>query len=96
MRTTAILLTLLSPALAGAWERPPAADGHAYPDCYCTNRGQRVEMGATACLRVDGRRFTARCAMSQNSPTWRPEADGCAEGLSQAPAPPASAPPGRG
>lgn len=99
MRVIAVLLALSTPALAQGWERPPAADGHAYPDCYCSNRGERVELGATACLRVDGRRFTARCAMSQNSPAWRREAEGCAEGVSRAPAPPAppaSPPPARG
>ena len=67
---------------APAWTRPPAAEGFSYPDCYCTNRGERVEMGASACLTVGSRRFTARCAMSLNNPTWREEKDGCDPGPS--------------
>lgn len=67
-------------AAAGDWrvDRPPPADGQRYPDCFCTNRGARVEIGARACLSVDGRRFTALCFMSQNSPGWRREREGCA------------------
>jgi len=47
-------------------------------ECYCTDsQGARVEMGETICLRVDGKMFMARCAMSLNVPIWRRIADGC-------------------
>jgi hypothetical protein len=67
-----------TPAGAQAWSAPPAKDGHAYPDCYCSNRGARVEMGQITCLNVRGRSFTARCEMSLNSPAWREVEEGCA------------------
>jgi len=99
MRTlVAILVALAAPLAAQDYHqtRPRPKDGFSYPDCYCTNRGARVELGDTACLRVDGRSFTARCAMSLNTPAWRKERDGCApEGLSRM-SPPASARPARG
>jgi hypothetical protein len=48
-------------------------------DCFCTDRqGTRVELGASICMQVDGRMFTARCEMSLNSPMWREQSDGCA------------------
>ncbi|MGG7566405.1 hypothetical protein ACQ5SO_09620 [Rhodovulum sp. DZ06] len=62
------------------WTAPPPAEGHSYPDCYCTNRGARVEMGALSCLRVGGEEFTARCGMSLNNPAWRRVRDGCDPG----------------
>ena len=50
----------------------------AAPDCYCTDtRGERREVGETACLTVDGRRVSARCEMFQNVPGWRPREGGC-------------------
>ena len=84
-------------AAAQDWnrERPAPRDGHSYPECYCTNRGARVELGARACLRVGGRAFTARCAMSLNNPAWRFEAEGCPPEGSSA-APPSSARAARG
>lgn len=49
-----------------------------YPDCYCTDRtGQRVELGVSICMVVDGRDFLARCEMSLNNPTWREISSGC-------------------
>ncbi len=74
----ALIALLAAPAAAQGWTPPPAKKGFAYPDCYCTNRGERVEKGDLACLRVDGREFTARCGMSQNNPVWRKVEDGCA------------------
>ncbi|MFT7390559.1 MAG: hypothetical protein ACI9ZH_000783 [Paracoccaceae bacterium] len=62
---------------APAWVRPPAKDGFSYPDCYCTNRGERVELGRTACLSIGSQSFTARCEMSLNNPTWRKTEDDC-------------------
>ena len=85
---------LLCAAAAGAQSdyhrsRPAPKEGFSYPDCYCTNRGERVELGELSCLRVGGQRFTARCDMSLNNPTWRRVRDGCApDGLSLAPAAP--------
>ena len=59
------------------WVRPPPAEGHSYPDCFCVNRGLRVELGRTSCLRVGGEEFTARCGMSLNNPAWRRVKKGC-------------------
>ncbi len=81
LRAAALLAALLIPAeLFGqtpAWVRPPAKKGYDYPDCYCTNRGQRIEMGGLVCLEVDGRSYLARCEMSLNNPMWRKVQDGC-------------------
>lgn len=70
------LLTLLS-LLAS----PAVADGfiNGVPvDCYCTDRqGQRIELGETICMQVDGRMFMAQCQMSLNVPMWREIAPGC-------------------
>lgn len=47
-------------------------------DCYCTDKqGQRIELGETICLQVDGRMFTAQCQMSLNVPMWREVSPGC-------------------
>ena len=47
-------------------------------DCYCTDRqGQRIELGQTVCLQVDGRMFMAQCQMSLNVPMWREVQPGC-------------------
>jgi hypothetical protein len=71
------------PAAAGPpsnpnYSPPPAKEGFSYPDCYCTDsKGQRVDMGKTACLIIGSRRVLARCDMSVNNPTWRHESEGC-------------------
>ncbi|MEP2533178.1 hypothetical protein [Shimia sp.] len=47
-------------------------------DCYCTDKqGQRIEVGETICLQVDGRMFMAQCQMSLNVPMWREVSPGC-------------------
>ena len=47
-------------------------------DCFCTDQtGSRVELDQSICLNVNGRRFTARCEMSQNVPMWREQNEGC-------------------
>ena len=47
-------------------------------DCYCTDRSHnRVELGETICLQVDGRMFMAQCQMSLNVPMWREVQQGC-------------------
>ena len=52
-------------------------------ECYCTDRnGQRVELGQTICLDVNGRRFAAQCQMSLNVPMWRDIGEAC-PGLAQ-------------
>ncbi|SDZ80505.1 hypothetical protein [Rubrimonas cliftonensis] len=91
-RMPLILAAVVFTAPASPWAqdwnrvRPAPKDGYAYPECYCTNRGARVEVGETACLRVDGREFTALCAMSLNNPAWRRQGEGCPpDGLSLAP-----------
>ncbi len=63
---------------------PKAKEGHSYPDCFCTNRGQRVEMGKMSCLRIGSQEFTAHCGMSLNNPAWRDMKPGCTQPMSQA------------
>ncbi|MEM9636205.1 MAG: hypothetical protein AAGA94_01050 [Pseudomonadota bacterium] len=47
-------------------------------ECYCTDKsGERVELGQTICLQVDGRMFLAQCQMSLNVPMWREVQQGC-------------------
>ena len=47
-------------------------------DCYCTDRNRnRIELGETICLQVDGRMFMAQCQMSLNVPMWREVQQGC-------------------
>ncbi|AXI42673.1 hypothetical protein [Sulfitobacter sp. SK011] len=55
-----------------------AAPGGKTNDCYCTDRNHnRVELGETICLQVDGRMFMAQCQMSLNVPMWREVQQGC-------------------
>ncbi len=75
----------VAPGLAAAqatpnpnYSPPAAKEGFSYPDCYCTDsKGQRVDMGKTACLIIGTRRILARCDMSVNNPIWRQESEGC-------------------
>lgn len=83
--------------------RPAPKDGFSYPALYCTNRGERVEVGEFACIRTNccpSRGcdvFTARCGLSTNVTTWRRVRDGCAPAISlDFPAPPAMSRPARG
>lgn len=47
-------------------------------ECYCTDKSHnRVELGETICLQVDGRMFMAQCQMSLNVPMWREVQEGC-------------------
>ncbi|WP_010140826.1 hypothetical protein [Oceanicola sp. S124] len=47
-------------------------------ECYCTDRqGDRVELGETICLSVDGRSYLAQCQMSLNVPMWREVGPSC-------------------
>ncbi len=78
--SAALLLAALTPATHAAaevWTPPPAKEGYSYPECYCTNRGQKVPMGGLSCLTVGQRTFLARCSMSINNPIWREVQDGC-------------------
>ncbi|KIN64867.1 hypothetical protein Z946_3761 [Sulfitobacter noctilucicola] len=74
MKKFAIVLSLMS---------LPAAADVTYPggktvDCYCTDKSRnRVELGETICLQVDGRMFMAQCQMSLNVPMWREVQEGC-------------------
>lgn len=55
-------------------------------DCYCTDKqGQRIEVGETICLQVDGRMFMAQCQMSLNVPMWREISPGCLSSSLKAP-----------
>mgnify|MGYP007073201737 CR=1 FL=1 len=70
---------VVTPLAAGAepFRPPPAKEGFSYPDCFCTNRGQRVEVGDFSCLTIGDRSFLALCDMSQNSPAWRKVGEIC-------------------
>lgn len=66
-------LLLTSPALADVTS--PSAKT---VDCYCTDKERnRIELGQTICLQVDGRMFMAQCQMSLNVPMWRETHEGC-------------------
>lgn len=72
MRLLWPLLLAATPALSDA------TIGGKTVECYCTDTsGARVEMGEMICLRVDGKMFMAKCAMSLNVPIWRKVSDGC-------------------
>jgi hypothetical protein len=88
MKSIAPLALALIAGAAAASEyrrtRPAPKEGFSYPECYRANRGERAELGGTACLRTGGRSFTALCDMSLNNPTWRRVREGCAQdGLSR-------------
>ena len=71
MKPIFVILLALAPALASAQAKKTV-------ECYCTDKnGNRVEMGETICLNVDGRSFMAQCQMSLNNPMWRKVSDGC-------------------
>ena len=66
-------MLMISPALADV-----TSPSGKTVDCYCTDSaGQRVELGQTICLQVDGRSFMAQCQMSLNNPMWREVQQGC-------------------
>lgn len=71
-RLISFLCLLASPALADGFINGVPVD------CYCTDRqGQRIELGETICMQVDGRMFMAQCQMSLNVPMWREISPGC-------------------
>jgi hypothetical protein len=46
--------------------------------CACRNRdGLKYELGQTACIRVGGMSYLARCEMNLNVMTWKKLHDGC-------------------
>ena len=52
--------------------------GDTVVDCYCTDStGDRVEIGESICLVVDGRSFIAKCEMALNNPIWRDTGASC-------------------
>ena len=72
MRMIFVFLMISGPALADV------TIGNKTVDCYCTDTsGDRIELGQTICLQVDGRMFMAQCQMSLNVPMWREVAKGC-------------------
>lgn len=74
MKKLAVLLAVLATPLHADVVGP----GGKVIDCFCTDQtGERVELGQSICLNVNGRRFTARCEMSLNSPMWREQREGC-------------------
>lgn len=73
----AALFGASSAAADALWVRPKAKEGYSYPECYCTNRGERIEMGGMTCIRIGSTEYLARCGMSLNNPAWRKVEDGC-------------------
>ena len=73
-----ILASLMAlPAYAPAYADATYPNGKTV-DCYCTDRSHnRIELGETICLQVDGRMFMAQCQMSLNVPMWREVQEGC-------------------
>ena len=68
------LLMMVLPGLALA----DVNQGGKTVDCFCTDSGgDRIELGQTICLQVDGRMFMAQCQMSLNVPMWREVQEGC-------------------
>ena len=68
---------------AGEYSPPKPKKGFKYPDCFCTDsNGKRVEMGATACLKIGSQKVFAKCDMSLNNPTWRHLEEGCPDATS--------------
>ncbi|MEM6371976.1 MAG: hypothetical protein AAF727_04260 [Pseudomonadota bacterium] len=73
IRALTISLLLASPVVADV-----TSPSGKTVECYCTDKQRnRVELGETICLQVDGRMFMAQCQMSQNSPMWREVQEGC-------------------
>jgi hypothetical protein len=69
IRLSALLLILAAPAVA---------ENAKTVECYCTDKSHnRIELGETICLQVDGRMFMAQCQMSLNVPMWREVEKGC-------------------
>ena len=71
---------VIATVLIAAGPAPADVTGPGGPtvECYCTDSGgDRVELGQTICLQVDGRTFTAQCQMSLNVPMWRETGEGC-------------------
>ncbi|MFD2343577.1 hypothetical protein [Sinorhizobium terangae] len=59
-------------AAGGVLAAPPDAR------CTCRNRdGSKYEIGQTACIRVGGISYLARCEMNLNVSTWKKLRDGC-------------------
>jgi len=73
-----VLCLLPLPAFAeDAPQKLPHAAPKA-PDCYCTDKQRnRIELGESICLTVDGKSFIAQCQMSLNVPMWRKVRESC-------------------
>lgn len=52
-------------------------------DCHCTGRdGEKIALGDTYCLNVNGRQILAQCVMSLNNTNWRYLHQGCTDLMS--------------
>ena len=91
-----MLMRLVIATAALAASALPGLAGENGIDCRCLYRGTYFEMGATVCIRVDGRSRLARCDMALNNTSWTflSDKDGCPTALmSPLPPPPAAASP---
>ncbi|MFV0515624.1 MAG: hypothetical protein ACK5MY_18585 [Jhaorihella sp.] len=83
-RPIAFAFILNAAAVAAPGHADVIGPGGKVRDCYCTDtQGQRIELGETICLMVDGRMFMAQCQMSLNVPMWREVRQGCLSSRNQ-------------
>ena len=76
--TTMLRIVLLSALMASPVVADVTSPSGKTVECYCTDKQRnRVELGETVCLQVDGRMFMAQCQMSLNVPMWREVQEGC-------------------
>lgn len=68
----------ISPAQSQSVDLPDFMLTKNYPTPFCTNRGQRVELGQTSCLKGYSVDFLARCIVVLNNPSWAKVHAGCA------------------
>ena len=74
MKRLSVLIALLTLPAAADVTSPSGKT----VECYCTDRNHnRIELGETICMQVDGRMFMAQCQMSLNVPMWREVQEGC-------------------
>ena len=71
-------IVLICALLAGPVQADIVLPNGKVIDCYCTDKtGDRVDLGESICLYVNGRAFMARCEMSLNVPMWRETGEPC-------------------
>ncbi|APG84214.1 hypothetical protein [Sinorhizobium americanum] len=78
MKSLIVLQVLALSLAAAAMVAESAAASPPDRRCTCRNRdGTKYELGQTACIRVGGISYMARCEMNLNVTTWKKVRDGC-------------------